>query len=348
MIQIVVADELWPGSGNVVTAQRMARAVGQMGLAAKPVRRSDVEGKDQLSGVQLLHGMHARRTGLAVRQVAQANGLPYVITLTGTDLSSDLADPAGRRTLIPVLADAAAVVVFDDSEGAWLSELVPDLRTPILVVPPGALKPPGANWRQRLGLSADDLVFFLPAGMRAVKRPMAAVEIVEQLRSSVPHAHLLVAGAEMDPVLVREVAAWAAAHPWMQWLGAVPYNQVGGLYRAADVVLNTSEAEGLANSLLEAMAFGKPTLVQDNMGNRAALGHVAGQEAVGLIFSELDQAVAQARQLAINRPLRAALGRAAKRRASTVYNAEREAHLYAELYRTVLAGSAPNRVHVSR
>ncbi|MHB1980537.1 MAG: glycosyltransferase [Sulfobacillus sp.] len=348
MIQIVVADELWPGSGNTVTAQRMARAVGKLGLAATPVRRSDIEAGDRLSGVQVLHGMHARRTGPTVRQAAQANGLPYVITLTGTDLSSDLAEASGRQTLLPVLADAAAVVVFDRSEGARLGQLLPELTTTVVVVPPGALQPPGASWRRRLGLSAQDIVFFLPAGMRAVKRPLAAVDIVERLLPTVPQARLLVAGAEMDSALVAEVAARAAAHPWMQWLGAVPYEQVGGLYRAADVVLNTSEAEGLANSLLEAMAFGKPTLAQDNMGNRAALGHVAGQEAVGLLFSDPDQAVAEARQLALNRPLRVALGRAAKRRATSVYNVDQEAALYADLYRTVLAGALPMRAEAAR
>ncbi len=348
MIQIVVADELWPSSGNTVTAQRMAHAVARMGLVAQPVRRSDLLESGHLDGVRLLHGMHARRTGLVVREMAQRHGLPYVITLTGTDLSSDLADPRSRETLMPVLAEAEAVVVFDRSEGTWLAELIPDLGTPVHVVPPGATRPPGASWRRRLGLSEQDLVFFLPAGIRAVKRPLAAVEIVERLLPSVPQARLLVAGAEMDKALVQEVAAAADLRPWMQWLGAVPYCEVGGLYRAADVVLNTSEAEGLANSLLEAMAFGKPTLVQDNMGNRAALGHVLGQEAVGLVFADLDQAVAQARQLATNRPLRAALGRAAKRRASEVYSADREAELYADLYREVLESAMPEGAQASR
>ncbi len=343
MIHIVVADELWPGSGNAVTARRMAAEMRGSGLPAEPVRLSELVAKTDWSGVRLLHGLHARRTGPHVRRLAQVHGIPYAITLTGTDLSSDLADPVTRLELEPVLADAAAIVVFDRAEGTELRRLLPDLTSPLYAIRPGAVPPPGASWRRRLRLEPEAVLFFLPAGMRAVKRPLLALEIVEALRRTVPAARLVMAGAEMDAALVARLVEAAKSRPWLSWLGPVPYDQVGGLYRAADVVLNTSLAEGLANSLLEAMALGKPILASDIMGNRAALGQGQGEEAVGLLFNDLEEAVAKARQLALNQPLRRALGEAAARRARQFYDALEEARGYRQLYGQALDEAGADR-----
>lgn len=333
---MVVADELWPGSGNAVTARRVAAEVSARGLNIAPVCLSELVAEGGWAGISLLHGLHARRTGPHVRRLAQLHRIPYIITLTGTDLSSDLVDPASRDELTPVLADAAAIVVFDAAEGRELRRLLPSLETPVHAIRPGAVAPPGASWRSRLELDPKTVLFFLPAGMRAVKRPLMAVEMVEALRQMVPEAHLVIAGAEMDGSLVTALKHQALTRPWLTWLGSVPYAKVGGLFRAADVVLNTSLAEGLANSLLEAMALGKPILASDIMGNRVALGQGGAEEAVGLLFQDLEQGVATARQLACNPPLRRALGRSAKRRARQFFDPRNEAVGHTELYQEVL------------
>ena len=69
--------------------------------------------------------------------------------------------------------------------------------------------------------------------------------------------------------------------------------------RGADVVLNNSQTEGLANTLLEAATIGIPILARNIPGNAAVVKHNIN----GLLYNDEDEFVQLALQL-INRDKR--------------------------------------------
>ncbi len=61
--------------------------------------------------------------------------------------------------------------------------------------------------------------------------------------------------------------------PWASYLGPIPADAMADAMRQADVIVNNSAAEGLANALLEAATLGIPILARRNPGNAAVVLH---------------------------------------------------------------------------
>jgi len=77
------------------------------------------------------------------------------------------------------------------------------------------------------------------------------------------------------------------ARPWARYLGAIPTQAMASAMREADVVVNNSQTEGLANSLLEASTLGVPILAHKIPGNIAVVQH----ETNGLLYTNQDEFV---------------------------------------------------------
>jgi glycosyltransferase involved in cell wall biosynthesis len=98
-------------------------------------------------------------------------------------------------------------------------------------------------------------------------------------------------------------------------------------YAGADVVLNTSFAEGLPNALLEAIASGKPVLASNIPGNHWPVFGEDGGERAGVLFEPNDPEdfVRKALELIDDGDLRESLARAGLKRAALGLSDEKEA-----------------------
>jgi len=81
--------------GNIVTVSRIARFLGQAGVATVTlaVDNCSVNGmKQQLAEFKpdLIHGFHAHYCGITTRRLAKQMQIPYAMTMTGSDLSDPL------------------------------------------------------------------------------------------------------------------------------------------------------------------------------------------------------------------------------------------------------------------
>jgi glycosyltransferase involved in cell wall biosynthesis len=82
-----------------------------------------------------------------------------------------------------------------------------------------------------------------------------------------PDARLLLIGTPRD----ASVASWDTDQPGVVVVGPKP--DVAPFLRAADVFVNASRAEGLSNSVLEALAVGMPVVATDIGGTREIVQH---------------------------------------------------------------------------
>jgi glycosyltransferase involved in cell wall biosynthesis len=131
-----------------------------------------------------------------------------------------------------------------------------------LVVPPGVPVPVGPGReaaRAELGIDdAAEVVVFV-ARLTAVKRPDRLVEVARAVVARRPRAVFLVVGAgELFDEVQASAADLGAAVRFLGWR-----SDVGTAYDAADVVLLSSDNEGMPVSLIEASLAGRPSVTTD-------------------------------------------------------------------------------------
>uniref|UniRef100_A0A831XKX1 Glycosyltransferase family 1 protein n=1 Tax=Geobacter metallireducens TaxID=28232 RepID=A0A831XKX1_GEOME len=326
-----------PVRGNAVTVRRIAAHLAAIGCATAVYSLDTMTAADILSGIRqgapaVIHAFHAHLGGRVARETARAAGIPYVVTLTGSDAYEALEDGRREETLA-VLRDAAAIVAFDSSVKRRIADRHPTLAGKIRVIPQG-VELPGDDfpWGEER-FDAGEFVFFLPAGLRPVKDIGFALAPLAELHREEPRVRLLAAGPVLDERYGAAVLAELARHPFARYLGVVGRGAIGALYRRADVVLNTSRFEGgMANSVLEAMAFGRPVLAADIEGNRS----IVQEGKTGLLYRDEGEFLEKARKLLRDEALCRRLGGQGRRLVGERFSPEREAAAYRELYGEVL------------
>ena len=263
----------------------------------------------------LVLGVHAYRSG----KLLLGCGVPYIIVLGGTDVNIDLHERAKGEVIRRVIAEAAAVVAFNEELKTALLALIPEARSKVFLIPQAVeLAPPelvdeteddAARRRERLraalDVTTDEQLLLLPAGVRPVKDVLWAVEAISQWHASDPRICLRIVGPVLDAKYAQTVeatlAALAAAPATaraVRYVGALPRAQLHEAMRLAAMVLNTSESEGQCNSLLEAMLAGTPVVARANPGNTSLLvapGTV--HQRYGLLGTTPAELVSQAQRL---------------------------------------------------
>jgi glycosyltransferase involved in cell wall biosynthesis len=326
--------------GNAVTVDRIAQGLGGRGvdvrvwdLSVTPEVR--IEAEVAAWRPAIVHAFHAFRVGPLALRVARRAETPLVVTMTGTDANHDLFDPERAAVVRRVLEGASCVTVFHDSILRRIAGVLPDVTKRIVVVPQAVRLVRGepVDLAARWPLPAHRVMFLFPAGVRMVKRPRLPLRPLERLHARRDDVRLLYVGPVLDPEEGEALLGALDGRPWARHLGAVPHAQMWSLLEAADVVLNASMSEGgMANSVLEAMACGRPVLASDIEGNRS----LVEQGVTGLLFRDEDQLEAHAERLVADPVLRRQLGAAGRARLAQLCEPAREVEGYVVVYRQLL------------
>lgn len=323
-----------PENGNAITVRRIERHLKLLGCEVRvfPVDRMTAE--EVLAGVkdfspQLLHAFHGYHGGRMAHALFQKLGIPYLLTLTGTDVYQALDDHRSFETHC-ALRGAVRLVAFHSYVKRRLGEHLPSLEERTVVIPQGVELP---------GLEIPTLeerecrTFLLPAGLRPVKNVLFPLQPLAGLHEKYPEIRLKLVGPVLDPCYAAEVMEALERFPFACYLGSVGHDAMGDLYRSADVVLNSSLIEGgMANAVLEALAYGKPLLVTDIEGNRSIIKECV----TGLLYRDAEEFYRKAEQLITDPSLREKLGKNGRRLVSEKYPPERESRCYLDLYESIL------------
>lgn len=323
--------------GNAVTVSRIERHLRQLGCVTG-VFSLDMHSPDSLAAAlrnfspDIVHAFHATHCGSLAAKISKELHLPYIITITGTDLYRGDTAASGDKDK-PQLADACAVVVFHDVIANRVMAEFPELANTVKTVPQGVESPEIAATDP---LPESPFVFLLPAGIRPVKNILYSFRPLEHLWRKYPQTRLVIAGPILDSGYFEKVLEAVDRNPFALWKGEIPNSGMPSLYRSAHVVLNTSLSEGgMANSILEAMAHARPVLVADIEGNRSLIAD--GEN--GLLYRSEEDFVDKAERLLLDKALRERLAAAGRSYVLRHCSPEREAASYLELYRNILKTS---------
>lgn len=286
-------------SGNWVTAQRFQRGLKKHGhqvalhetqLQADPLFRQQL--RDFAPDVVLL--LHAYRAGKPWLEAANGLSIPYVVLLTGTDVNHGLDEPAQSETIRTILHQAAFVLLQNPLIAAELKMAHPRLTTNLRELAPGiTLGAADYDLRSIHSLKDQQTLFLCPAGLRPVKGVLALLTMFDRVAAGSSACRLAFCGPILHESYGNRFLAAIEERPWSSYLGEIPSAAMASAMRGADVVLNNSQTEGLANALLEAATIGVPILAHNIPGNAAVVKHNIN----GLLYNDEDEFVQYALQL---------------------------------------------------
>ena len=333
----IIAPNYYPETGgNAVTVRRIVRHLELLGceVLVAPVGQLSCEellAEMKAFAPQLLHAFHGYHGGRVAHALAQALKLPYLVTLTGTDVYQALCDHRSLDTHT-ALRGAARLVAFHFCIKKRLAEHLPTLEERTVVIPQGGEVPSSCAAGEP---SADHFTFLLPAGIRPVKNVLFPLQPLAELHAAHHELRLQLVGPVLDTSYAKEVMAALEQYPFASYLGEVTHDAMWHLYRGADVVLNCSLSEGgMANSVLEALGCGKALLVSDVEGNRS----IVKDGVIGLLYRDAAEFADKARQLMTDPGLRERLGKNGQCVVRDKYPPEAEARAYLQLYQAILEG----------
>ncbi len=325
--------------GNAITVHRIATGLAERGASVR-VYALDREAPDAVRASlraarpDVVHGFHATVAGALAVEAAQALTIPAVVTLTGTDINTDLCDPARRAGILQTLGRADAIIVFHDSIGAKLLAQVPDRSERVHVIGQAVRRPNGRiDLRAHLGLEPAHCVFLQPAGIRRVKNIPAVIPGLEALQQRYPQLRYVLAGPVIESDEAARIAGMLRGCAWARFLGPIPHEQLCAGLSTMDGVLNSSLSEGgMPNAVLEAMTQGVAVLASDIEGNRSIVSD--GEN--GLLFGSAAEFAAKAERLIREPDLRRRLGSRAQERIGPMCRPEIEIDKHCALYQGLL------------
>jgi glycosyltransferase involved in cell wall biosynthesis len=292
-------------TGNWVTALRHEQGLVSLGHEVRLVATAGsvacLERQVEEFAPDLVHLLHAYRSGLPWLGCRQQANIPSAVSLTGTDLNHGMDSDEQGPQIRAVLEQTAAIIIQNrltvDSFAAAHPSLSPRLHH---LAPGVSLGADPYPLRQRNSIPASDIVFLLPAGIRPVKANLELLQLFDSVAEAAPFCRLLFCGSILDPNYGQHFLEALKERPWARYLGEIPAAAMASALREVDVILNHSVSEGLPNVLLEAAALGRPILARDIPGNRAAFT----PEVNGLLYDSPESFIRQALAFARNTALR--------------------------------------------
>ena len=189
--------------------------------------------------------------------------------------------------------------------------------------------------RKALDLRHDALIIASVGRLEPRKNFVSLVTAAGQLRHR-PVCIALAGPPSPDSRYAADLKRAAVGLPEgieMRWLGQLPAPRLMELLRAADIFALVSRAEGLPNSLLEAMATGLACIASDVPGSRDVLSYGGG---VLVPLDDTPRLVGELEALATNPDERGRLGQEARRIVEQHYSLDAVVDRYIETYRALL------------
>ncbi len=266
-------------TGNAVTAERWRLALSQEGVMVNVIETQNLSPAGLVRALDrfhphVVHAHHISRAGalMLAPPVADKYGhLPLVVSPGGTDINLHVMKETGMKVIGETCRKARAVIAQSPEIARLLQELLPDLKERIAAVPKSFLwfgEDP-FDIRSVAGCRRQDILLFMPAGIRPVKGNLECLLATQKAQASCPEIRVVFSGPSLDLRYAgkfrKELQRMAS---FATWVPRIPLQAMHAAYQGADIVLNHSISEGFSNALLEAMAAGRPVLASDIPGNR--------------------------------------------------------------------------------
>lgn len=185
--------------------------------------------------------------------------------------------------------------------------------------------------RSELGAREDDFIALFLGHLEEAKRPDRFISVIDQVARRLPNVHGWIVGAGPLEESLREQARRLDLGERIRFLGS--RSDVATYLAAANLLLSTSDTEGVPATILEAALMGLP-VVATRVGGLAEC--VIHEETGILVASGSEREMIEAIESLARNPERLQrMGRVARQKASETYTIESVASKYLDFYRSV-------------
>lgn len=241
--------------GNRVTAERWAKLLSDLGHGVEIAVEYRGEECD------LLIALHAFKSHSSIRRFRDARPTgSVVLCLTGTDLYGDIHT---RAEAMESLALATRLVLLQPLGRAMLPA---EVQGKARVIYQSVQVPTKAE-----PIRADAFEVCVMGHLRPVKDPLRTA-LAARLLPAASRIQVLHLGGALSEKMATEARSEAANNRRYQWLGELPRSEALGVLSRCRLLSLTSELEGGANVISEAVALGVPVLSSHIAGSIGLLG----------------------------------------------------------------------------
>lgn len=296
------------------------------------VKMAEVSRDHHLDILHVHYAVPHATAAILARSMLPAGQRPRVVTtLHGTDTTLLGRDAGYRPAIRHALMQSDAVTAVS----GWLREetrTLLEFSRPIDVIhnffAPREPRRSRAEIRRELGLKQEALVLHA-SNLRPVKRIDLLLETAARIRPRQGFKLVILAGGDFGP-FQDQVKRLGLEHSVTVRENVL---DIESYLHAADIGLFTSESESFCLSLLEAMWFGCPSVSTAVGGIPEVIA--SGESGLLVPAGDADALARGVETLLANPKRRAALGRAAQKRAREMFSADAIVPRYVELYRRV-------------
>ena len=336
-------------TGNAVSAERWRCALSQQGVEVAVIETQNLSPHALIDVLDhfrphVVHAHHISRAGALMLDslVTKKYGrLPFVVSPGGTDINWHAMQGEGMKIIGKTCRMARNIIVQSPEIARRVRELLPDLKERIVPVPKSFFwfGKEEFDLRAAAGCREGDVLFFMPAGIRPVKGNLECLHAMEKAHDVNPEIRVVFAGPALDGgYAARFGQEIKALDAFAKWIVQVPPQAMHAAYQGADCVLNHSGSEGLSNSLLEAMASGRPVLASDIPGNRWLVDDTNGRGPSAVLFDPGNRAafVQSVLRVARDHAFREFLSTNSRLRAASWPRPSEEARALLRVYETAI------------
>jgi glycosyltransferase involved in cell wall biosynthesis len=325
--------------GNSILVERLRAGLIRRGFMVVVYNAHQSNPEDALAYTpDILHTLNADKSYAWAEQFLLKHTVPWVITFTGTDYHSWCGINAPPVNIKKSMDHASALIVFHEQAAHALRCAAPEIAAKVRVIAQGISCAEGYNdhqaVRSQLGVTREEVVFLMVAGIRPVKNLELAIDAFTEVEKQTANVRLLLVGPVMDRQEADYILDRGSKLKSFRYLGERHPEEVRKIMGACDVLLNTSHHEGMPGAILEAMAEGLPILASAVPGNTALIQN--GKN--GLLFKPRDRGalIKAIIRLTGDSNLRKSLGHAGRGIAETRYSFTRELDTHYSLYTSLL------------
>ena len=250
-MRIALITPAGPGTrnGNRHTALRWAAFLRKAG------HRVSVEVEWSGNEADLMLALHARRSHASIAKFPREKRL--VVALTGTDVYRDIHTSAEARESLE-LADRLVIL-----QPRAADELEKRYRKKVRVVVQSS------STRLRHAPVKSAFRICVIGHLREEKDPMRILAALQHIDLPIEVIHL---GAALDARLGEDAKRGMAKDSRYRWLGNVPHGRALRWLASSHAMVISSQMEGGANVVCEALRIGVPVLASRVSGNVGLLG----------------------------------------------------------------------------
>ena len=242
-ICLITPAPAYSRTGNRVAALRWAKLLRDLNHQVVLAQEYKAQSCD------LMIALHARRSHVSMVRFRERHpNLPLILALVGTDLYGDIhTDSSAQESL--ELANRFVVL-----QPAAINELPERMASKARVIYQSVKPPPGTFTPKK-----NVFEVCVIGHMRPVKDPFRTALAARSLPSS-SRIQVLHAGADLSGDMEETARRESALNPRYRWLGNLPHWKSMRLLARSRLLSLTSESEGGANVVSEAIACSVPVI----------------------------------------------------------------------------------------